>query len=237
MKKILILGGIFLFTFTVLNAQKWIGIRGEGPVVKKDLSLDRFDKLGLAISANVFINQGSTQKVTVEGQANLIDNLVTEVKDGRWTVKFRDNVRSMESMRIYVTMPNIADLSISGSGDIVAENALSTNDLGLHISGSGSIKVPTLQGADVDAHISGSGSVVLGGKAQQLEIHISGSGDVNAINLNTIACQVHVSGSGDCNVDVRESLEVRISGSGDVRFKGQPRLMSKVSGSGSVASY
>lgn len=237
MKQFLILSTLFLVALTGLSAQKWLGIRGEGPVVKKDLSISGFDQLGLAISADVFVNQGATTKVTVEGQANLIDNLVTEVKNGKWTIKFRDNVRSMDGMRIYVTMPNVSSLGISGSGDIVVENGLRTGDLGLHISGSGSIKVPSLQGSGVEAHISGSGSVILSGQAQKLEIHISGSGDVDALGLNASACAVHVSGSGDCTVDVKEALDVHISGSGDVRYKGQPRLMSKVSGSGSVSTY
>lgn len=237
MKKILIFSFLLLAVLTTVSAQKWIGIRGEGPMVKKELSVGQFDELSLSISANVFVTQGSTRKVTVEAQANMIDNLVTEVKDGRWTIKFKENVRSMEGMRIYVTMPNISALGISGSGDIVAENALRTDDLGLHISGSGNIKIPALTGGVIDSHISGSGSMMIGGQAQNLKIHISGSGDVNAIGLNTSGCEVHVSGSGDCNVDVRESLDVRISGSGDVRFKGQPRLVSKVSGSGSVSSY
>ena len=227
MKKFLILSTLFLVALTGLSAQKWLGIRGEGPVVKKDLSISGFDQLGLAISADVFVNQGATTKVTVEGQANLIDNLVTEVKNGKWTIKFRDNV----------TMPNVSSLGISGSGDIVVENGLRTGDLGLHISGSGSIKVPSLQGSGVEAHISGSGSVILSGQAQKLEIHISGSGDVDALGLNASACAVHVSGSGDCTVDVKEALDVHIRGSGNVRYKGQPRLMSKVSGSGSVSTY
>ena len=54
----------------------------------KTLNLDNFDGFTMAISGNVYIKQGSKQSVSVEAQQNIIDNIVTEVKDKEWKIKF-----------------------------------------------------------------------------------------------------------------------------------------------------
>ncbi|MBK9013794.1 MAG: hypothetical protein IPM82_06730 [Saprospiraceae bacterium] len=68
---------ILLFASSACT-QNWSsgpGITGEGPKVTKTLDLASFDGLSLAISADVMIQQGSSQSVKIEAQQNIIDNL------------------------------------------------------------------------------------------------------------------------------------------------------------------
>jgi hypothetical protein len=223
-----------LLLTSALPAQSWNGIRGEGPQVTRQLDVDDFDGFTLAINARVQITQGSARSVEVEGQENIIDNIVTDVRDGRWKIKFDQNVRRHDGLTIRITMPRLQEASISGSGSIEGQGPFTgLDDLQIGISGSGDIDLD-VEAADIRTSISGSGDIRLGGSANRHEVRISGSGDVHAAELNAKDCQVRISGSGDAEVNASDMLEVSTSGSGDVYYRGRPRVKAKVSGSGKV---
>lgn len=202
----------------------------------KTLDIDNFDGLGLSISADVMLRQGSAQSVKIEAQQNIIDNLKKEVKDGVWKIGFDKNVKKHEPVKIWVTVPDIASLTISGSGSIIGDGKFSNlNDLVLAISGSGDIKLDA-DSKNLSVALSGSGNMDLSGNTGASSIKISGSGDIVAFGLKARTCEIKISGSGDSSVNVSESLEVAIAGSGDVYYKGKPSLRSKISGSGEVVS-
>lgn len=231
----LILAAVVLVNFSS-QAQNWwkSGITGEGPITKRQLDLASFDAVALTNSAKVYIRQGSKQSVEVEGQENILDNLILEVEDHVWKIAFDRPVRRYEGLKVYITLPSLRGARVSGSGDIIGESQFTDIEkLGVSISGSGNISLD-VEARDVSSHISGSGNIRLTGKTGSHDIHISGSGGVAAYDLKSESCEVHISGSGDCDVDVNENLDVRISGSGDVNYKGRPRINSRISGSGDI---
>ncbi len=224
----------FLALATAQNWGSWNGIKGEGPKVTKTLDVDAFDGFTMAISGNVYLKQGSKQSVTIEAQQNIIDNIVKEVSDKQWKIKFDKNVRNHDGVKIYITIPTLTKAYVSGSGDIIGETKFTgLGNLVTGISGSGDIRLE-VQAKDIDGKISGSGSVKLSGSANALNIGISGSGDFYADGLKAQSGIIKISGSGDCTVDAADELSVQVSGSGDVKYKGRPRLSAKVSGSGDV---
>ncbi|MCB0628273.1 MAG: head GIN domain-containing protein [Saprospiraceae bacterium] len=236
MKNLAVIFGIMLLFSFNTQAQNWWknGISGEGPVVKRTLDLDDFSAIRLTNNAKVYIRQGSPQSVEVEAQENIIDNLKREVSDDAWTIGFDRSVRRYDGMKVYITLPSLRGLRVSGSGSITSESRFTgVEDMDVSISGSGDIRLE-VESASIDSHISGSGNIKLRGTTGRHEVHISGSGNVEAYELNSESCKVQISGSGDCDVDVREDLEVRISGSGDVNYKGRPRISSRISGSGDI---
>lgn len=228
---------IYSLATTNASAQKWgMGIKGEGPVVSKNLDVSGFHGVTLAFSGDVYLKQGSGYSVKAEGQANIIDNIKTNVSDGIWKIGFEKNVRNHKGLKIFITMPDLTQAKISGSGNIQTEgNFRNVNDLALAVSGSGNVNVD-VDAKNIESRISGSGNISIAGATGGHTIAISGSGDVHAYNLKSMTCSVRISGSGDCQVDVGENLDVSISGSGDVTYQGRPRIKSKSSGSGSVES-
>ncbi len=211
-------GLLAIFLCSAASAQKWSNsITGEGPVVKEDLSLAEFQSVGLGISGTVYLTPGKTQKVTVEGQKNLIDNLKREVKNGSWNIAFDKNVRGRSDMKIYITMPTVKNLSIGGSGKIIATEAF--HNLG-----------------DLKFAIGGSGNIEFAGSANSVEVSIGGSGHVKAAGLKVQNSKVSIGGSGNCYIEVGEQLDVSIAGSGSVHYKGRPKIKSSIAGSGKVAT-
>lgn len=234
----LTLFSILMFGIISLSAQNWMksSIKGEGPIVKKELNLDKFDGVKLAFSGNVLLTQGNTQKVVVEAQQNIIDNIVREVKNGTWRLKFEKNVRKHEKVNVYITIPRLTNAYVSGSGNLKTTNHFSDlGDVEMGVSGSGNLALD-LAANDIDCGISGSGNVHLEGTADELKLSVSGSGNISAYDLMAGNVDVSISGSGNAEVHAKSDLEVSVSGSGDVRYKGSPSVNTRVSGSGKVRS-
>lgn len=208
-------------------------LRGQGGILTEDMSLNRIDAIDLQVPAKVYIRQGSEQRVMIEGQANIIDNLERTVRGGLWVIESERCIREMEELRIFITVPEVAFLKLSGSGQILSENELVTDDLELIISGSGDINL-SLMADDIETLVTGSGNLRLTGLADELSFDLTGSGSLLAFDLETRKGEVNIEGSGDAEVHVTEELNVDISGSGDVFYHGSPSLNVAITGSGEV---
>ena len=223
---------IFFFSTTILFGS----MMGQENKEKRDVG--NFEEIGLGVAADLYLKQGSTTEVIIEAKEEILKKLKTEVKNGKLYIGF-DSKKSFNYPRfkIYITTPDINGLSVSGSGDIIAETAVSTDEISLKISGSGDINIDNLQAKKVLAGISGSGNIYLGGSnLDYLEIGISGSGNLKAEKLPTEDFQGRISGSGSCRINVKSTLKASISGSGRIHYSGNPLIDASISGSGKVIS-
>lgn len=233
---------LFLFVLFLssqsISAQDWWGnsIKGEGPIVTKNLDLSDFSGISLGIAADVYLTYGNTQSVKVEGQANIIENLKNRVSGDDWHISYKQNVRNAKNVTIHITIPHLTAVKVSGSGSLEATNHFpNLDELDIKVSGSGKIKLDV--GAKyIDTAVSGSGSIKLAGSTNKHRITVSGSGNVSSYDMETNNSRVTISGSGECKINVREELKATVSGSGDVYYKGNPSVQSKISGSGDVTS-
>lgn len=212
--------GKILLTFLLTIGLSGIGmaqsaISGQGPTVKETINLDKIHSIGLGIAANIYLTQSNTQKVVIEGQRNIIDNIKREVENGSWNIEFDQKARNYDELNIYISLPSIKALAIGGAGNIKGQTAF--NDLD-----------------DLKISIGGSGNIALSGDAREVSIGIGGNGKVNLSKLRTENCEVSIAGNGNCEVAVNEKLDVSIAGMGKVRYSGNPKVSSSIAGMGNV---
>ncbi len=246
----------FALSFTSCENYSLTGIKGDGSVVTNHIEQLSIEGIIIEIPANVYISKGVTESIQIDAQQNIFDNIETIVNNGILTLKFKQNVRKSEDINVYLSMDQLKELSISGTGDIYTDSSFTTDEkLILNISGSGNIDVEA-NASEVEINISGSGDIKLKTVTQKISSNISGSGDIFLIGESTGSAWYHTSGSGNinafdfeskyCSVNVvgsgisklfaTESLDVKISGSGDVYYKGRPSISVDISGSGTVIS-
>lgn len=199
-----------------------------------------FTEISLRIGANVHLKQGDTQSVEAKGKETTLEKLIIEVKDRKLVIRYPNEAWFSKwnpgPVDVYVTIPQIDALVISGSGSIISDGKIESRILDLTVSGSGDIKIGDLKGEKVSAAISGSGNIHLSGKQNTAELKatISGSGNVKAIELPADNVDVKVSGSGNCWVNSTKNLVVKLAGSGNVIYRGNPSIDSSIVGSGKV---
>ncbi len=207
-------------------------------VPKEDVrKLDTFSGIGISVSADVYYTPGDTHEIRIEGEAREVNDLITKVKDGFLQVKYDDWRIRRSKLSIYITSKTLEAVRISGSADFKSGEAITSDEMDLSMSGSGSIQFVKLNMEEVDVSISGSGDIELfDGSADEMDVRISGSGKVNAETFEVSELSAAISGSGSVRVTAKEDLDVKISGSGKVYYHGSPRVNSVSSGSGKVIS-
>ncbi len=199
-----------------------------------------FSGLNFGVSGTVIVEQGNTFSVILEGDEDYLEDIRTTVRGDILVISLnQDRWISYNNRKItaYVTMPEIESLGVSGSGKMIAEKNVKSNDLDLNVSGSGNIEMKDLNAVSLDCGISGSGSIELTGEAESGEMSISGSGHFRGESFRLQRVDVSIAGSGNCRVNVEDRLEARVSGSGDIYYSGNPSIDARVSGSGKVRKY
>ncbi|MBN1988851.1 MAG: DUF2807 domain-containing protein [Bacteroidales bacterium] len=212
-----------------------------GAQQKKSYDLKGFTTVSLSLAADLYVSQEAEYKVEIVAPESIIEKLDVYV-DGQ-TLKIKTtgfkaiNWRD-DDVKIYVSLPIVKGLHLSGSGDIIAQTAIKTDDLKVSISGSGDVSIKSLTAQTLKLAISGSGDMELAGPAivSSVDVAVSGSGDIDLSRLQASDVDVAISGSGDIKIWANENLRGKVSGSGDIYYKGRPRFDVKVSGSGRVTS-
>nr|WP_321358667.1 head GIN domain-containing protein [uncultured Draconibacterium sp.] len=201
-----------------------------------------FSEISLRIPATVHLEQGSPQSVRIEAKQSTLEDIITEVNGSKLVIRFPGKSFFQRNYKpgridIYITVPDVNGLGVSGSGDILADE-IEARIIDLAVSGSGNIEIDDLTSEKVKGAISGSGNIRIesDGVADELSVSISGSGNFKADGFETEDVTVSTSGSGNCNVKSNGSLKARIAGSGSVYYKGNPAVDASVAGSGRVKS-
>lgn len=211
----------------------------SGETVKEIRNVGQFSAISLTISADVFLTQGSVQKIEIEGDKSSLEKIETTVNGGTLKICTKDMFHSsIGKVSVYITVPGINGLTLSGSGDIEAGSGITADELDMNISGSGSIRLSDLSAREVSATITGSGNIdVSSGKAQsELDVEITGSGSFSAEGFSVPEVDVTITGSGSARVWAVKELETDITGSGNVAYKGNPLVNANSTGSGKTRS-
>lgn len=220
-------------SFSVLLSSCNDCIEGNGKRATRTTSFTEITSISLSVSADVRIVSDSTNTVRIEGESNIIEGLILELKGTKLRISSKECFSAEKPITITIPMKSVTDLQINGSGSIRAANKLASSDLELGINGSGDIDIE-VESANVLSNINGSGNIILKGSAQRHKIEINGSGDVDAVNFPSGNVGITVNGSGDCKVMATMALAIKIRGSGSVYYTGSPDISSDIKGSGSI---
>jgi len=218
------------------------------PVVKtysyatEDRHLSGFNAVSVSGSFDVYITQGNSESVKVEGDADDISKIKTEVENGvlkiyTKKVGFSWNWNSDKKRTVRIVARDLKNIGMSGSGDLFFKDGFRTANLTVSTSGSGDI-TGNVDVKSLESSSSGSGDISLSGRASVSTVRLTGSGDFDARNLVTTSTTIHISGSGDATVNASQKLSASVSGSGDVHYTGgATNVTSSTSGSGDLVKF
>tara|TARA_R110002051_G_scaffold137593_1_gene210080 strand:+ start:1130 stop:1855 length:726 start_codon:yes stop_codon:yes gene_type:complete len=239
MKKLTTLALTFL-VLTGCSAQWGKRIKGNGVTKTIERSTGDYDEVAISGWFDIDLVDGKEGEITLTGEENLLDYIITEVKDRKLIIKVEKGQNLQPSnwnkgIRITVPVESINGVSLSGSGDIVGKKTIKSDHFETSMSGSGDITL-NVETMSMSASMSGSGDMNISGKTVDFSATISGSGDIKAYDLDADNVEATISGSADIKVTANKSIKARVSGSGDISYKGNPgKVDTKSSGSGDIS--
>jgi len=215
-------------------------VKGNGNVTTITRTTSDYDGIKCAGSYDYILVAGTEGNITIEGEENLLEYIITEVKDNTLIVKTKKNVNLKtsfnKSIKITIPFKDISSVALAGSGDLWNEDKITSNKLDVALAGSGDV-VLNIETSTVNGSIAGSGDLTLKGSTNNLVAKVAGSGDFHGFGLQANNTTVSVAGSGDAKVVSNKSLKARVAGSGDIEYKGNPEKEdTKISGSGSISN-
>jgi hypothetical protein len=230
MKKIL----SYFFCLTLLLAVIIACNKARGPVETHELILPPLTGFELGIRDNVYLTQGPSQHIVIEGQRNVVEELNKIANGGIWKICFADKKpRQYRDMKIYVTLPEIRYIGSTGPGIISSKTKLHSDSMLIKMEGSGYIDL-NVDARIIHCEMNGKGDIFLKGTCEQQYINVSGTGSISSFDMQTRLCKATISGSGNANTSVSEKLSVHISGSGSLQYLGNPEVEAIVEGTGTV---
>lgn len=237
MKKIVAILCVFM-VFSACKAGSNSSTKGNKKITSIEKSITNYSDILIAGSCDVIYEQNVNSKayLRIEIDENLQQYVKAEVNNGTLKISLDgQNIRATK-FRAYTNSPSLSIVKISGSGDVTLKNKVVSPSLEISISGSGDLIAENIQSDNLKISISGSGDVRASGRVTNSNISIQGSGDVDALGLVTKNTRCSIQGSGDAKVQATNELSAQVSGSGDIRFKGNPKKLNKsVKGSGSIS--
>lgn len=228
-----------LVLFISLSACAQNKRKGNGSLITKERSIENFDALKVAGSFDVELTSSKKNLLSIYADENLIDDIITEVKNGTLIIRSKKNsyfkTSNWKSIKIKIPLVALTSAQLSGSGKIHSQEIVQSNRLNTSLSGSGKI-VLTVATEQLKSQLSGSGKIQIKGKAQAVAAKLSGSGSIRLQEVKAKDAEATLAGSGSIYLSCSNDLDATVAGSGRIRYFGEPggKIHTKVAGSGSI---
>ncbi|WHO40472.1 head GIN domain-containing protein [Sphingobium sp. AP49] len=199
-------------------------------------ALKDFRRIDVTGPDNVVVTIGPKFSVTADGDAKSIALLDIKVKGDRLLIGRRsegmwNKVDGGRGATIHVTLPAIAAIDVTGSGDFILDRAEGA-ELALSLTGSGDLDIGQVKLGTLKAEITGTGSITLAGTADQGDLSVTGTGDIDAAGLRLGRASADILGTGDIDFASDGPVAIKIMGTGDVNVKGKAQCTTNAMGPG-----
>lgn len=231
MKRILFSLPAILILFTINGC--FFCEEGSGSYQTEDRKHNEFRSIDISLNAEVAIRQGKDYAVSVSAEENLLEKIRSRVRGKKLVIESKRCLKPVKEIRIEIVVPDLEEIQLSGSGNVLVPDTMHFKNLLLKVNGSGDMDVK-LTAASLTSSINGSGNILLQGSANSHSIKINGSGDVDAREMPCNESTVRVNGSGNVKAYVIQQMDVHVNGSGSVYYRGKPKLSTRINGSGKV---
>ncbi len=221
----------FLFLLSTLTLSAQWGDK-DANRIEENREVSSFDAISVGYGIDVHLHQSQKTSVSVKARKEIMDNIVTVVKNGTLVIKV-DNWKRKTRGRMDVTVhvPSLNGISASGGSDVYGKGNWSMDDLEINLSGGSDLEME-LTANNIEANASGGSDISLIGNADKIAINCSGGSDVEAKKFKVKHCEVSCSGGSDVDIHVTESIDASASGASDITYKGNPSQV-RVQSSGS----
>jgi hypothetical protein len=230
-------------------------IQGSGDLKTEQMKLSDFARIEAGTSFSVDVVWSDSYSVAVTADDNLIEHVEVSRSGETLRLGLESGSYSFTSLRADITMPDLHEVTLSGStrcavegfsfaheftadlsgSSFVAMQNVRSGDIDFRISGSSKVS-GDIHAGDADFDVSGSSTVELEGSAGDLVVEASGSSRVRlaAFAVRNADVILRAASSGAVNLDGR--LDADLSGSSHLSYIGEPTMGDVNTSSGSTLS-
>jgi len=207
-----------------------------------------FHSISVNSAYTVYVKQSNKEEVRVEAAKDIYDITEIIVKEGVLHINIEkddsqtsksiwqkiDNIKLLPTLNVYVSIKDVEKLSVNGSGKLITENSIASDNLSLLVAGTGSMEVD-VKSTNLDAKLAGPGTLEIRGYTDKFMVQNSGAGQVEAFEFEAQNADAKLFGLGSIKMNVSEKLDAKIYGNGNILVKGATKeIVKKEYGAGEV---
>lgn len=190
-------------------------------------NVSNFKGVDVSAGIDLYITMGETESVKIVADDDIIDKIITEVKDGVLHIYVKQNGwfnwSGNETRKAYVTIKELNRIEASSGSDVNSENTLKGEELKINVSSGAEVEVDVYY-KNLDVNTSSGSDAKLSGKVKNLRASASSGSDINAKELESVTCKASASSGSDVTVSVSEELNASASSGADVNYYGNPSV-------------
>lgn len=204
-------------------------------MVSREKTVASFTNITVSGGFEVEIRKGTTQKVTVEADDNIIDDIETLVAGGQLKIKLRNEYNLHEAhMKILIIAPSIKSINSAASADVEAFDVLMSDETMQFKASSGSSIKATIDAPAAEADASSGAEIDLGGRTRNFNAKASSGASVHADKLLSENTTAQTSSGATLDVHASVSLDAKASSGGSVNYRGAASVIKKESSGGNI---
>ncbi len=225
-----------LFTTSSCIFDGVVGIKGNRNVVSEDRTIrSDFEIINVQQGINLTITQGKPTSISVEADENVIDLLITEVKNNELNIYFEKSVYQAKARNVYLTTENISKIKASSGASVKSENTIQAETLELDSSSGSTIKIHA-NANEITSESSSGSNITIVGKSNSFTANSSSGSSINAKDLKTVNALTKASSGANIDVNVTGKLTAKASSGADIDYEGSPESIDKETNSGGSVS-
>lgn len=214
---------------------------GQNKILTETRPAGTFTRIVNTCSADIELSQGDKNEIEVVADASIIGDLKTTISGKTLTIDMHNArpFRAIKKLKVRITVSDLQEIVLNGSGDLITLNPLQSANLKLKINGSGDARI-IMKSGSLEASINGSGDINVKGVRGSLHLDNHGSGDFTGQNLQLDDAVIACFGSGDTKLEGKAAtLKIDVHGSGDVSTLEMPaeKVLIEVRGSGNIKTW
>ena len=237
MKTIKIIGALAaVIMFSSCNFDIIMGqVHGNGNVETEERMVSEdFSEVKGSAGLDVYLTEGSENKIIVEADENLLEIIETNIVNGRLKITTKQNIGRAKSKKVHVTYKELDEIYASSGADVIGNSVIKSEKIILEASSGSDIEVEVFA-KEVLVETSSGADIHVTGKATLLMASSSSGSEINAKELIVINCNADASSGANIIINVKEKLSTEATSGGNIKYYGNPTAVSNdASRSGNV---
>ena len=204
------------------------GLVGNGQIVKQQRTIGSFSKLAVRVGMRVRIVSGDAGKADLEGESNILEHVVTDVKNGELTVMLSEKQTFKQTKTVTVTIhvAKLSQIMVSTGCSLESDLPIQSESLATTVE-TGSRLAATITTKKLELTVKEGSQANLQGTATEADIHLSGAGKLQADKLTIGHATVELDGASRADIHVTETLSASAGGVSTLNYTGNPTVKSQ----------
>lgn len=197
-------------------------IRASDEVTSLDYSIPDYSRVKISNAFNAYVTFSDTEEsIRIEANENLHGKIIVKREGNALVIRLKKltNVRGNATLKVYITIKNIAEFDMAGASSLTLENEWDVQNGKIELSGAsdfnGRVTVDRL-----DLDMGGASRANIFGNIGSLHADLSGSSHIRDYDLLVERLNLDMSGASEAFISVNESIDIEASGASELNYKG-----------------